>query len=232
MIEAFAQGGDFHSRTAMGMYPEVQKAINRGEVLLEWDYSKGQPPLPLLKDAFAVERRRAKTLNFSIAYGKTVKGLAKDWNVTTAEAKKTLDRWYSDRPEVLEWQQKTIAKAHKVGYTRTLLGRYRHLPDINSRDMTKRGHSERAAINTPLQGGAADITTKAMINIYRNPRLRELGWFQLLQIHDELILEGPDESVDEAMDILVQLMCNPLPTPLKVELVVDAKKAKSWYEGK
>lgn len=232
MIEAFAQGGDFHSRTALGMYPEIQEAIKNKEILLEWDYSKGEPPLPLLKDAYAVHRRRAKTLNFSIAYGKTVRGLAKDWNVSTKEAQETLDRWFSDRPEVLQWQQKTIAEAHRTGYTRTLLGRYRHLPHINSKDITQRAHSERAAINTPLQGGAADITTLAMIKIYRDERLNKLGWHQLLQIHDELILEGPEESVEEAKQIVVDLMSNPLPEPLLVNLVVDAKIAKNWYDGK
>ena len=79
MIRAFELGGCFHSRTAMGMYPQIKAAVDSGEVLLEWDYSKGQPNVPLVKDKFASERRKAKTLNFSIAYGKTVHGLAQDW---------------------------------------------------------------------------------------------------------------------------------------------------------
>lgn len=92
-------------------------------MLLEWDYSKGEPPKPLLKDVFASERRRAKTLNFSIAYGKTVHGLSKDWGVSVGEARAMLDAWYSDRPEVLAWQKSTIASAHRTGWTRTLMGR-------------------------------------------------------------------------------------------------------------
>jgi DNA polymerase I len=79
MLDAFEKGGCFHSRTAMGMYPYIKEAIDRGEVLLEWDNSKGKAPKPLVKDKFASERRKAKTLNFSIAYGKTIHGLAKDW---------------------------------------------------------------------------------------------------------------------------------------------------------
>lgn len=79
MIDAFEKGGCFHSRTAMGMYPYIRDAIDKGEVLLEWDSSKGKAPKPLVKDKFASERRKAKTLNFSIAYGKTIHGLAKDW---------------------------------------------------------------------------------------------------------------------------------------------------------
>lgn len=232
MIDAFRSGGDFHSRTALGMYSHVKQAIDDGTVLLEWDGSKGKAPLPLLKDEFGTERRRAKTLNFSIAYGKTVMGLAKDWSVTPEEARDTLDKWYADRPEVKIWQEKTIARAHVTGWTRTLLGRYRPLPEINSRDRTRRTHSERAAINTPLQGGAADITTKAMILLHQNERLKQLGWHQLLQIHDELILEGPEESTEEALDIVTRVMSNPLPEPLLIDLVVDAKSAKTWYEAK
>jgi len=160
MIEAFKSGGDFHSRTAVGMYDYIQKAIDEGKVLLEWDSSKGKPPVPLLKDAFANERRRAKTLNFSIAYGKTVHGFAKDWDVSTEEAQATLLKWYADRPEVKNWQTETIKYAKKSGYTRTLLGRYRPLtPFINSRIPKQVAHAERAAINTPLQGGVADIVT-------------------------------------------------------------------------
>ena len=82
MIDALEAGGDFHSRTAIDMYDNVREACNRGEVLLEWDKSKGEAPAPMLKDKFASERRKAKTLNFSIAYGKTKHGLAQDWGVS------------------------------------------------------------------------------------------------------------------------------------------------------
>lgn len=101
MIEAFELGGDFHSRTAMAMYEHVKAAVESGSVILEWDKSKGEIPAPLLKDVFGSERRKAKTLNFSIAYGKTAVGLSKDWNVSLQEAKETLERWYLDRPEVI-----------------------------------------------------------------------------------------------------------------------------------
>merc|ERR1719198_165754 len=121
MIDAFKLGGDFHSRTAMGMFDHVRKAVDDGECLLDWDYSKGDPPAPLLKDLFGSERRRAKTLNFSIAYGKTPHGLSKDWGVSVDEAKAMLTAWYSDRPEVLAWQQQTIAHAKRHGHTRTLM---------------------------------------------------------------------------------------------------------------
>jgi DNA polymerase I len=103
MIEAFALGGDFHSRTALGMYPEIQQKLDAGEILLEWDFSKGEPPVPLLKDVFGNERKKAKIMNFSIAYGKTVHGFMKDWNCSEEEARQTVDLWYNDRPEVKAW---------------------------------------------------------------------------------------------------------------------------------
>ena len=103
MLDAFERGGDFHSRTALGMYEHIQEAVDRGECLLEWKGGGEEgdaPPVPLIKDMFAAERRKAKVLNFSIAYGKTAHGLAKDWKVSLREADETLNRWYRDRPEV------------------------------------------------------------------------------------------------------------------------------------
>jgi len=233
MIEAFKLGGDFHSRTAMGMYPEIAEAVKRGECLLEFDGKPGEKPkAPLLKDMFASERRKAKILNFSIAYGKTAAGLAKDFDVSVKEAKETVNRWYADRPEVLEWQQRTIAEARKTGVTRTLMGRYRPLAGINDNRGAARGHAERAAINTPIQGGAADVVMAGMLKLHRNERLRKIGWKMLLQIHDELIVEGPEETAEEAYQIVVDCMAHPFKQDLLVDLVVDASIADTWYEGK
>jgi len=233
MIDAFEKGGDFHSRTALGMYAHVQEAIKKGDVLLEWG-EEGKPPVPLLKDMYATERKRAKTLNFSIAYGKTAVGLSRDWGVSLNEAKDTLRRWYEDRPEVLAWQQNTIQMARNTGYTKTLMGRYRPLADINSSRPMLRGHAERAAINTPIQGGAADIVINAMLLTHHDEVLRRWGWKMILQVHDELMLEGPQESAEEALERLVHIMRNPMPEgeQLLVELSVDGKVGSTWYEAK
>eukprot|EP00981_Chlorochromonas_danica_P006017 scaffold1244_cov162-Ochromonas_danica.AAC.53 len=235
MIEAFAKGGCFHSRTAMGMFGYIREAVDSGKVMLEWDYSKGQPTVPLVKDTFASERRKAKTLNFSIAYGKTVHGLAEDWGISKEEAQETLDAWYRDRPEVKEWQQRTQQMAKRGGYVRTMMGRYRRLPDANGLGPSA-GHALRAAINTPIQGSAADIVMMAMIKLWSSEKLKNLGWKLLLQIHDEVILEGPKETRDEAMKEVRECMENPfdhfgLP-PLLVHLDVDAKSEDSWYKAK
>ena len=173
-------------------------------------------------------------MNFSIAYGKTVYGLSKDWGISKAEAQDMVDRWYGDRPEVRAWQAETIKTAHKEGHTRTLMGRYRLLPGING-SPAMRAHSERAAINTPIQGGAADIMTLAMLKIANTPRLKELGYRLLLQIHDEVILEGPEEHAAAAREEVMRCMEQPFDDALPgmlVDLVVDCKVASNWYDAK
>ena len=231
MLDAFTAGGDFHSRTAMGMYPYIRQAVDSGEVVLEGD-GEGGSTAERLKDRYASERRKAKVLNFSIAYGKTARGLAADFGTTVEEAQATLSAWYKDRPEVKEWQQRTIEEAHRSGYTRTLMGRYRQLKGINSRDRALSGHMERAAINTPIQGGAADIVMMAMLKLHQHERFRQLDWRCILQIHDEVICEGPVESVQEAMAVLRGCMEQPFDRPLLVDLAVDAKAEQTWYRAK
>lgn len=236
MLDAFRAGGDFHSRTAMNMYPHIRKAVEDKKVLLEWSAQPGEekPPVPLLKDAFASERRKAKMLNFSIAYGKTPVGLARDWKVSVKEAKKTVDLWYNDRKEVRDWQEQRKCEAEKYHCVYTLLGRARHFPSMANMSNYWRGHIERAAINTPVQGSAADVAMCAMLEISRNARLKELGWRLLLQVHDEVILEGPTESAEVAKAIVVECMSKPFygTNFLKVDLAVDAKCAQNWYSAK
>ncbi|VAH38191.1 unnamed protein product [Triticum turgidum subsp. durum] len=236
MLDAFKAGGDFHSRTAMNMYQHIREAVEEKRVLLEWDPQPGQekPPVPLLKDAFGAERRKAKMLNFSIAYGKTAAGLARDWKVSKREAEDTLDLWYSDRKEVKSWQREQKDLAYEKSEVYTLLGRSRRFPNIASVSSKQWKHIERAAINAPVQGSAADVAMCAMIEIERNTRLKELGWTLLLQVHDEVILEGPSESADVAKAIVVECMSKPFygTNILSVDLAVDAKCAQNWYAAK
>ncbi|KAI3673791.1 hypothetical protein L6452_39921 [Arctium lappa] len=236
MLDAFKAGGDFHSRTAMNMYPYIRDAVESKEVLLEWHPQPGEesPPVPLLKDMFASERRKAKMLNFSIAYGKTAIGLSRDWKVSVSEARETVARWYGGREEVLRWQEARKREARKTGCVYTLLGRARTFPSTKDASPSHRGHIERAAINTPVQGSAADVAMCAMLEISKNARLRELGWKLLLQVHDEVILEGPSESAEVAKAIVVECMSKPFDGKniLKVGLSVDAKFAKNWYSAK
>ncbi|CAB4277779.1 unnamed protein product [Prunus armeniaca] len=236
MLDAFKAGGDFHSRTAMNMYQHIWEAVEKKEVLLEWDPQPGEdkPPVPLLKDTFASERRKAKMLNFSIAYGKTPIGLSRDWKVSVQDAEQTVKLWYKERQEVSLWQEKRKEEATKHGHVRTLLGRERWFPSIARASRAQRGHIERAAINTPVQGSAADVAMCAMLEISNNAHLNDLGWRLLLQVHDEVILEGPSESAEVAKAIVVECMSKPFNGKnfLKVDLAVDAKCAQNWYSAK
>ena len=236
MIEAFELGGDFHSRTALDMFDYIQDAVKSEEVLLEWDYSQGDPPKPLLKDKYASERRKAKTLNFSIAYGKTAHGLSQDWGVSKDEAEQMLKRWYDARPEVENWQRVTKETAKNHAHTRTLHGRYRQLPKARSGNMGAVNAALRASINTPIQGGAADVAMMAMIKINNSQKLKDLGWILLLQVHDEVMLEGPEETAEEAFEEVMECMQEPWVFGLNktaVPLLVDGSCShKTWYEAK
>jgi hypothetical protein len=158
MIQAFIDGGDFHSRTAINMFQHVKEAVDKGAVLLEKG-TGANAHLPLLKDVFASERRKAKTLNFSIAYGKTAFGLAKDWGVTKEQAQDILELWYRDRPEVRAWQERVKSEAMHGALSEvyTLMGRTRSLPGIKESRFSKAfGGASRMAVNTPIQGRSAE----------------------------------------------------------------------------
>lgn len=231
MIEAFKLGGDFHSRTALSMFPEIQESVKKGECLLEWDSSKGKPPAPLLKDKFSALRKKAKTMNFSIAYGKSAVGFSKDWNCSIEEAEESLRKWYSARKEVEIWQNNVRELAKESAFSQTYLGRYRNL---NNKISVKKTHFHalRAAINTPIQGGAADIVIAAMVKIKKNKKFDDLGFKILLQIHDEIIMEGPEENAEEALRLLKEDMENPVDYEFAVKMEVDAKIGNNWYESK
>lgn len=215
----------------------VAQAIDSGQCLLEFDGPEDKAPVPLLKNKFAVERRKAKILNFSIAYGKTKHGLSRDWGVTIDEAEKTVQAWYADRPEVKTWQAEQHQHAEQFGLVYTLLGRQRRLPDAMSNgpaNSKAKQHALRAAINTPIQGGAADIAMLAMLELNKSDLLRRLGWKLLMQVHDEVILEGPKDTADAALAEVRRAMQNPFNgiNLLRVDLDVSARFADCWYDAK
>lgn len=233
MIDAFEAGGDFHSRTALTMYDYIGDAVKRGDCLVEAnDADVFERNAPLLKDLFAKERRRAKTLNFSIAYGKTAVGLAKDWGISLDEARETLKLWYKERQEVKRWQENCRRFARKHKFVETILGRRRHLPDVDSRVFSQRAHAERAAINAPLQGSAADLVMVAMLRLHNDHTLRALGWRVVLQIHDEIVFEGPEHSAEIARQVIQDIMLHPLDKPLRVAMTVEPRIVRSWFDAK
>lgn len=218
MIASLNAGGDYHSRTAMDMFPHVREC-----------------PVGEVKHKFPAERSKAKAVNFSIAYGKSARSIAEDMDCELKEAEELLTRWYSSKPEVGQWKAETIFKAQVTKKVESILGRTRDIPHIDKK-MWK-GRSERAAVNHCIQGSAADIAICAMVQIGQSPRLKELGFKLLMQIHDEFIIEGPTVHAEEAKCILVDLMQNPFRTlnpdyVFKVPLEVDAGVGPNWLVAK
>ncbi|CAJ1392420.1 unnamed protein product [Effrenium voratum] len=227
MIEILRSGGDIHSRTAYKMFPEVSQAVDSGSVVLDESEKKQGT---LVKEHFPELRKKAKTLNFALLYGKTAFSFGRDWGVPAEEAQAVIDRWFEAFPEVRAWMDQAHEAARRKASgkdratLRTLLGRRRPL----------RGpmlHAMRVAGNTPVQGSAADVVLSAMCLI-EEAKLKQLGYHMVLQIHDELILEGPEENADEALQELIRIMEDPLPMELRVPLRVDACCVQNWHDAK
>lgn len=205
MIDAFNKGGDFHSATAADMFSHVKEAVTAGHVVIS-----GDPHIPTVKDRFASERTRAKAVNFGIIFGMEAITLADNLGVDVVEAAQLMDKWYRSKPEVQKWKKHIAKEARQNQYVTSLLGRGRTLPFASpSAPYVYRSKSERAAFNFFIQGSAADIVLGAMLQIWRNARLGALGFRLVMQIHDEVVLEGPTESADEAKEIVQDLMEHP-----------------------
>jgi DNA polymerase-1 len=206
LVEAFRNGEDIHRRTA-------------SEVL-------GVPPLLVTPEA----RREAKAVNFGIVYGISGFGLAAQLGIPRAEAEKYIKNYFARYAGVRQFIDRTIAEVRQSGVTRTLFGRERPIPDINSRNANARGFAERTAVNSPLQGTAADLIKLAMVRI---DGLLEAGGYRsamLLQVHDELVFECPPEEV-EAVSALVKREMEGA-CELKVPLLVDIGVGDNWRDAK
>jgi DNA polymerase-1 len=167
-------------------------------------------------------------INYALLYGKTAFTLARDIGVSRREAEQFIEAYFSRYPGVRRFIDETIAKAKETGHVRTLLGRLRRLPELKSRSYQVRMEAERQARNTPVQGSAADLIKKAMIDLHGE--LRRLGWGSrlILQIHDELLLEVPEAEAEQALDLVRRVMEGAL--SLDVPLVVDARLGRHWGE--
>jgi DNA polymerase-1 len=205
LIETFERGEDVHDRTAR----EVFGALS---------------PLPA-----AEQRRISKMVNYALLYGKTAFTLAQDIGVSRKEAEQFIQAYFARYPDVRRFLDETVAQARRTGTVRTLLGRLRRLPDINSRNFQVRLESERQAVNTPVQGSAADLIKKAMIDLHRSLGQRGMRARLILQIHDELLLEVPEAEASAALELTKSTMENAL--ALDVPLVVDARLGRSWAEA-
>ncbi len=165
-------------------------------------------------------RRAAKTVNFGIIYGISAFGLAKELGIGNKQAKEFIDRYFAKYPGVKRYMKETVEKAREQGYVTTLLGRRRYIPDLKSRVRTVREFAERTAINTPIQGTAADIIKLAMIEVDSNIQAEKIPCRMLLQVHDELIIEAPEKEIIKVTTMVKKTMENvmDLAVPLKVDV--------------
>ncbi|HEX6983510.1 MAG TPA: DNA polymerase I [Balneolaceae bacterium] len=206
MIEAFKNDEDIHSRTAKEIFN-----------------------LDSIDDANADHRRKAKEVNFGIPYGVSSYGLANRLGISRKEGQEMIDQYFERFPGILQYINETKHFAKEHGFVKTLWGRRRYIPQINSGNWNVRSFAERMAINMPIQGTAADIIKRAMINIQHYLEENSLKSRMLLQVHDELIFEIPDEEADEIPQKLNELMVTAadLAAPLKVEMGL----AENWLDA-
>ncbi len=205
LTSAFQQGEDIHTRTAAEVF-----GLSPAEVTPEM-------------------RRRAKAVNFGIVYGMSPFGLASDIGISQQEAKEYIDNYFARHKGVREFIEKTLAQAREDGYVTTLLQRRRYLPELASGDNSIRQFGERIAINTPIQGSAADIIKLAMIRIHRRLQTEGLRGRMILQVHDELLFEVPAEELETTRDLVIAEMEGVI--PLSVPLKVDTGTGKTWREA-
>ena len=176
------------------------------------------------------QRRSAKAVNFGIVYGISDYGLSKDLNITRNEARQYIDGYLNTYPNIKNYMEEIVKIAKKDGYVTTILGRKRYIPEINSKNFNIRSFGERIALNTPIQGSAADIIKLAMIKVYKRLKEEKVNAKLILQIHDELIIECDEKEKDIVKNILKESMENvyKLDLPLKV----DVCEGRNWFESK
>lgn len=204
--EAFYHNEDIHTKTASEVF-EVEK----------------EEVTPLM-------RSRAKAVNFGIVYGISDYGLSRDLDISRKEAKKYIDNYLKNYEKVKEYMDNIIEVGKRDGYVETILNRRRYLPELKSRNYAVRSFGERVAMNTPIQGSAADIIKIAMVRVYKELKKRNMKSKLILQVHDELIIEAHEDEKEEVENILRKIMEGSV--ELNVPLKVDIMMGESWYETK
>lgn len=205
-IEAFKNNEDIHTRTASEVF-----GVSKDEVDLEM-------------------RSRAKAVNFGIVYGISDYGLSRDLNISRKESKMYIDNYLDNYKNVKKYMDDIVVQGREKGYVETLLHRRRYIPELQAKNFNIRSFGERIALNTPIQGSAADIIKIAMVGVYDEIKKRKLKSRLILQIHDELIIEAPEEELEEIKVLLRDIMESAV--ELKVPLTVDLEVGDSWYDTK
>ncbi|MGG2072777.1 DNA polymerase I [Lysinibacillus irui] len=206
LVEAFREGMDVHTRTAMDVFHVAEDEVDSNM------------------------RRAAKAVNFGIVYGISDYGLSQNLDITRKEAAIFIEKYFASFPGVKQYMDDIVQDAKFNGYVTTILNRRRYLPDITSSNFNLRSFAERTAMNTPIQGSAADIIKKAMIDMDARLKKEKMQAKLLLQVHDELIFEAPEEEIALLEKIVPEVMENAI--GLSVPLKVDFNHGSTWYEAK
>ncbi len=183
-----------------------------------------------LEQVDKAQRSKAKAVNFGIIYGQTAYGLSRGIGISVQEAQRFIDDYFARYPRIREFMDHVIDQARRDGFVRTILGRQRLIPDLNSRNQGSRKLAERMAVNTVIQGSAADLIKVAMVNIYRRTKKEKLDLKMILQVHDELVFEVPEKQAETCSQIVRQEMAEAL--KLDIPVVVDVSWGKNWLECK
>jgi DNA polymerase-1 len=205
LIEALKAGQDIHASTASKVF--------------------GVP----LSDVTREQRSSAKTVNFGIIYGISAFGLSQRVGISRTEAKDIIDNYFEQFPGIKDYMDKTIAFAREHGYVQTITGRRRYLRDINSRNAPVRGFAERNAINSPIQGSAADMIKLAMIKVDNFLHDNDLKTKMILQVHDELLFDAPLNEAKSVLPEIKKIMSAAL--QWDVPISVDAQLGNNWLEA-
>ena len=206
LIEAFNQDKDIHTKTASDIFKVDEKDVT--------------------KDM----RRMAKAVNFGIIYGISEYGLADNTGISNKEAKAFIENYLNTYPEIKKYMDDTIESAHKLGYVKTLFGRIRNIEELNNKNYMIRKTGERMALNTPIQGTSADIIKKAMVEVDKKMKEKNLKSKMILQVHDELIFDALESEKDILEDIIKDAMESVV--KFSVPLKVDIESGINWYEAK
>ena len=207
MQEAFKSGYDIHAHTAMKIF----------------HLDSPDEVTPLM-------RRHAKAVNFGIVYGISDYGLSKNLGISRKQAKTFIDNYFEQYPQIKNYMDKAIKEAREKGYAETIMHRRRYLPDIHSKNFNVRSFAERTAINSPIQGSAADIIKIAMINMQKKLDELHLKTKMVLQVHDELIFDVPKAELDTIKKIVPEVMQSAV--TLDVPLIADSNWGHNWYDAK
>jgi DNA polymerase I len=207
MCDAFKKGIDIHTATAAKVFGIDESTVSKDQ------------------------RRKAKSVNFGIIYGQGAFGLADNLGISRTEAKEIIDNYKKEFSGITRYMDETVNFAKEHGYVQTLMGRKRWLRDINSSNFTVRGFAERNAINSPIQGTAADMIKLAMTAMHGAIKKAKLRSRMILQVHDELVFDALKEEVELLTPMIIESMQNALPLPNEVPVIAEVGNGENWLEA-